>query len=179
MFSTRVVVSIFELFFSATVSVLVVYVTYRIFILANTDFDGEEQIMKGNVAVAILTVAMMISASSIIQKGVESIESLFLIYMSTPVRDSFPWWKMGLLAFAHLFMSFFLAVITISFSLRLFGRLGRRMHLGQELEKGNVAVGILLAGAIFIVSNLVAEGVSSLSRSLMPQPSIGRIEIMK
>ena len=179
MFLTRVFISFFEFLLSALVSVLVVYVTYRVFVLTNTDFDGEEQIEKGNTAVAILIAAIMISSSWIIQKGLDSVERLFRMYMTTPIQDVTSWWKLMLLAFTHLFMSFFLAVFTFSFSLRLFGKLMRRMHLGRELEKGNAAVGILLAGVIFVISTYVSDGVSSLSKSLLPQPSIGRVQIMK
>jgi uncharacterized membrane protein YjfL (UPF0719 family) len=177
MFITRVFVSLFEFVFSAVISVLVVYVTYRVFILANTDFDGEEQIQKGNIAVAILTAAIMVSSSWIIQQGLDSCKSLFKMYMTTPVGEGAV--NLALLGVTHLVMAFLLAVVTISGALRLFGRLGRRMHLGAELQKGNIAVGILLAGVVVVVSAYMTDGVSSLAKSLLPQPSIGHVSIMK
>ena len=179
MFVTRLLISLFEFFMSVAMSVLVVYVTYRVFILANTDFDGEEQIKKGNVAVAVLTASIMVASSWIIQKGLESVSSLFKLYMTTPIRDMESQWQLPLLAFAHLFMAFVLAVVTISFSLRIFGRLGRRMELGKELYKGNVAVGILLSSVVLVVSMYISEGVGSLAKALLPQPSIGRVQILK
>ena len=179
MFITRVLVSLFEFFFSAVSSVLVIYVTYRVFILANTDFDGEEQIKKGNVAVAILTAAIMVSSSWIIQKGLDSCKSIFKMYMTTPVNEMAGTLNLVFLGVAHFLMAFVLAVVTISGALRLFGRLGRRMHLGQQLHEGNIAVGILLAGVVVVVSAYMTEGVSSLAKSLLPQPTIGHISIMK
>jgi len=44
----------------------------------------------------------------------------------------------------HLAASMALAVFSISVTLRLFGRLTSHMQEGKELEKGNIAVGILL-----------------------------------
>lgn len=179
MFVTRVLVSLFEFVFSAVASVLVIYVTYRVFILANTDFDGEEQIKQGNVAVAILTAAIMISSSWIIQQGLDSCKALFKMYMTTPVSEVAGTLNLLFLGLAQLVMAFVLAVVTISGALRIFGKLGRRMHLGQQLQQGNIAVGILLAGVVVVVSAYMSDGVSSLAKSLLPQPSIGHISIMR
>jgi len=54
-----------------------------------------------------------------------------------------------------------------------------QMRLGEQLKKGNVAVGILLAAVVFIATHYVGEGVSALTKALVPQPTIGKIEIMK
>jgi accessory gene regulator protein AgrB len=121
----------------------------------------------------------MISAAGFVQYGLDSVERLFLIYVTTPVHQAYGWLRMAAYGAAHLFMSFVFAVFTITVSLRLFGTLCRRMHFGDELKKGNVAVGILLAGALFVICRYVGDGVGSLSKALLPQPSIGRVQIMK
>jgi heme/copper-type cytochrome/quinol oxidase subunit 4 len=72
-----------------------------------------------------------------------------------------------------------LAVVSISVTLRMFGRLERDLRAGKELQDGNVAVGVLLAAVVVISSMYVREGASSLSKALTPQHSIGRIEIGK
>ena len=58
-FLTRLLISIFELTTSVVIAVFVIFVSYRIFILANTDFDEEDELKKGNVAVGILLSAIM------------------------------------------------------------------------------------------------------------------------
>lgn len=179
MFFTRLVVSLFEFFLSVSMSVAVVYVTYRAFIITNTDFDGEEEIKKGNVAVAVLVGGILLASSLIIQKGLYPVVSLFRLYLTTPIQQSLSQWQFILLAVAHLLLVFVVAVLTISFSLRLFGKMTTKMKEGVELYKGNVAVGILLASVVLVVAMYISEGVSSLSKSLLPQPSIGKIQIMK
>ena len=179
MFLTRLIISLFEFFLSTAMSILVVYVTYRIFILANRDFDGEEHIKNGNVAVAVLVAAIMVGSSLIIQKGLYPVVSLFRLYMTTPIRESAHYWQLPLIAIAHLLLAFFVAVLAISFSLRMFGKLTTRMKEGQELARGNVAVGVLLASVVLVISMYISDGVSSLSKALLPQPSIGRIQILK
>ena len=79
----------------------------------------------------------------------------------------------------HLVISLLMATLTISITLRLFGKLTPSMHLGRELQKGNIAVGLLLSSVVIVSTFYVAAGLSSLSKALVPQPSIGRIEIQK
>jgi len=180
MLTTRIIVSVFEFILAVVMSGLVIYITYRIFVKANPDFNMEEEIKKGNVAVGTLMAAILFSASMILQKGITSVVSMFRLYMSAPGENSLGFGKLTLLCFGHLSIAMVAAVLTISVTLRLFGRLTRaRLHAGQELQKGNLAVGILLAGIVIISCLYVGEGVNAVSKALVPQPSIGEIEILQ
>ena len=181
MFNTRLLVSFFEFFLAVVMSGFIISLTYRVFIKANPDFDMEEEIRKGNVSVGILVGTILFSASMILQKGLGSVVSMFRLYVSSPGESGLALWKLGLLSVAHLGLSMLLAVITISVTLRMFGKLVRihGLHAGKELEKGNLAVGIVLASVVLIASLYVGEGVSAISKALVPQPSIGQIEIMR
>lgn len=180
MFTTRILVSVFEFLLSVVMSGFIIYLTYRVFIKANPDFDMEEEIKKGNVSVGILVGTILFSASMILQKGLGSVVSMFRLYVSSPGESGLALWKLGLLSAAHLGLSMLLAVITISVTLRLFGKLVRsHFHAGRELEKGNLAVGIILSAVVLVAALYVGEGVSAISKALVPQPSIGQIEIMQ
>ena len=180
MFANRLIVSIFEFFLSVVMSGFIIYLTYRVFIKANPDFNMEESIKKGNVAVGALVAVILVSASLILQKGLGSVVSMVRLYVSSPGENALPLWKIALLCLAHLGLSMVLAVITISVTLRLFGKLVRsHMHAGEELERGNVAVGLVLSAVVLIAAMYVGEGVSAISSALVPQPSIGQVEIMQ
>ncbi|HNW45575.1 MAG TPA: DUF350 domain-containing protein [Elusimicrobiales bacterium] len=180
MFTTRLLTSFFEFALSVVMSGFIIYLTYRVFIKANPDFDMEAEIKKGNVAVGTLVSVILLSASLILQKGLGSVVSMFRLYVSAPGENSLGLGKLALLSVAHLGLAMLLAVITISVTLRLFGKLVRKhMHAGEELEKGNLAVGLVLSAVVLIASLYVGEGVSAISKALVPQPSIGQIEIMK
>jgi uncharacterized membrane protein YjfL (UPF0719 family) len=179
MFNTRLIVSFFEFALAVMMSGLVIVITYKIFVKANPDFDMEEEIKKGNVAVGILMTAILFSASLILQKGMSSVVSIFRLYISAPAESTLCLWKIVLMSFGHLTMSMVMALITIKVTLRLFGKMDKELHAGKELQKGNVAVGILLAGVVLVAALYVSEGVSGISKALCPQPSIGQIEIME
>lgn len=179
MFNTRLLVSFFEFFLAVVMSGFIISLTYRIFIKANPDFDMEAEIKKGNVAVGTLVAAILFAASMILQKGMGSVVSMFRMHISAPGESAMGLGKLALLCAAHLGLSMLLAVVTISVTLRLFGKLVRSLHAGQELEKGNIAVGIVLSSVVLVAALYVGEGVSAISKALVPQPSIGQIEIMK
>lgn len=179
MFNTRLIVSVFEFMLAVLMSGFIISLTYRVFITANPDFNMEEEIKKGNVAVGTLVASILFAASMILQKGMGSVVSMFRMHISAPAESSMGLGKLALLCAAHLGLSMLLAVITISVTLRLFGKLVRSLHAGTELQKGNLAVGIVLSSVVLVAALYVGEGVSAISKALVPQPSIGQIEIMK
>ena len=179
MFNTRLLVSFFEFFLAVVMSGFIISLTYRIFIKANPDFDMEEEMKKGNVAVGTLVAAILFAASMILQKGMGSVVSMFRMHISAPGESAMGLGKLALLCAAHRGRSMLLAVVTISVPLRLCGKLVRSLHAGKELEKGNLAVGIVLGSVVLVAALYVGEGVSAISKALVPQPSIGQIEIMK
>ena len=178
MFTTRLLVSLFEFCLTVIMSVLVVYINYRLFEHANPDYDHEVELAKGNVAVAILLAALLFSSGLMIQKGIYPVVSLFRLYMTSPLEATLGRSQMFLYGVAHLVMAFVLTVFTMSFALRLFGRLTSELRPGKELQKNNVAVGIVLASVVLVVGLYVSEGLGSLSKSLIPQPSMGRVQVM-
>ncbi|MBI5241488.1 MAG: hypothetical protein HY926_13530 [Elusimicrobia bacterium] len=179
MFLIRVMVSIFEFLLAVVMSGTVIYVTYRVFIRANPDFDMEDEIKKGNIATGLLVGTILVCASVFLHKGMETVAGMFRLYMTAPDSAPLALWQMVLLGFGHLALAMFLAVVTISVTLRLFGRFTRRMQEGKELQKGNVAVGILLSSVVIVATLYVSDGVGALSKALVPQPSIGRIQVLK
>ncbi|MFI5349129.1 MAG: DUF350 domain-containing protein [Elusimicrobiota bacterium] len=179
MFNTRVAVSLFDFILMVVMSGFVIALTYRIFVKANPDFHMGQEIKKGNTAVGILMAAILISASYILMAGTESSIAMFRMHMLAPSDENETMLYIFGMIVAHLSVSMTLAVISISVTLRMFGRLERELRAGKELEKGNVAVGVLLGAVVLISSMYVREGVSALSKALTPQHSIGLIEIGK
>jgi uncharacterized membrane protein YjfL (UPF0719 family) len=178
MFTTRVVVSLFNFGLMVVMSAFVIALTYRIFVKANPDFHMGQEIKKGNVAVGILMAAILLSASYILMAGTESSIAMFRMHMMAPSDDESFLEIFGLII-AHLSISMMLAVVSISVTLRMFGRLERELRAGKELQSGNVAVGVLLGAVVVISSMYVREGVSALSKALTPQHSIGLIQVEK
>jgi uncharacterized membrane protein YjfL (UPF0719 family) len=179
MFATRIAVSLIHFLLMTLMSGFVIYWTYRTFIKANPDFDMEEEIMKGNLAVGLLVGTILYCASQILMAGTDSSMQMLRMHVLAPTEENASLLGlMGRMA-AHLAVSMGLAVVSISMTLRLFGRLAKRMHPGKELQKGNIAMGILLSAVVLVSSIYIKDGVSSLMKALTPQPSFGQITVVK
>jgi uncharacterized membrane protein YjfL (UPF0719 family) len=179
MFFTRVIVSLFQFTLAVVMSGVVIAFTYRIFVKANPDFDMAEEIKKGNTAVGTLMGAILFAASMILKEGMSSVVSMFRLHMQAPGQTPFTPAQLLLISSAHLAVAMALALLTISVTLRLFGKLTRPLRAGIELQKGNMAVGIVLASVVLVASIYVGEGVSALSKAMIPQPTLGRVQILK
>lgn len=179
MFFTRVMTSSMHFALMVLLSGFVIYITYRVFIKANPDFDMEAKIRDGNIAVGILVATIVYAASNILMAGADSSIQMMRMHMLAPTEDGLSAPKIAGLILAHLTVSMMLAVFSISVTLRLFGRLTTGMEEGKELAKGNIAVGILLSSVVLVSSMYIKDGVAALSKSLTPQPSIGRIEVLR
>lgn len=179
MIATRVIVSLLHFSLMVLMSGVVIYWTYRIFIKANPDFDMEKKIKEGNVAVGLLVGTILFSASQILMAGTDSSIQMIRMHLLAPTEENAN--VLGLIGrmAGHLAASMALAVFSISVTLRLFGRLTSHMQEGKELEKGNIAVGILLSSVVLVSSLYIKDGVSSIMKALTPQPSMGRIQVLK
>lgn len=178
---TRVLISLGELGLTLVMAVLVVYVTMRALIRTNTDFDEDKELLRGNLAVGFLVAALLLSSANIMSSAFAPITGAIRIYVANPATRSVPAWQMALYTVLNLALAFVIVVMTLSFSLRLFGRLVRteKMRAGKELEKGNIAVSVLLSAVVLIVSMFVGDGVQSITKSLTPRMAVGQMRIMR
>lgn len=179
MFLTRVLTSLIHFAMMVVMSGGVIYITYRIFIKANPDFNMEKKIKEGNIAVGLLVGTIVYCASQILMAGADSSIQMMRMHMLAPTDDGPSAMKIAGMIIAHLTVSMMLAVFSISVTLRMFGRLTKEMEEGKELEKGNIAVGILLSSVVLVSSMYIKDGVAALSKAMTPQPSIGRIEFQR
>lgn len=177
--NARIWTSFVEFGLAVLMSGFIIALTYKVFVKANPDFDMEAEIKKGNIAVGTLMGAIVFAASMILQRGMGAVISMARMYFSSPGEYSISLTKLLLISLGHLAFSLFLAVITISVALRLFGRLDPDLKAGKRLKEGNVAIGIVLASVVLVAAMYVGEGVSAVTKAMVPQPSIGRIEILR
>ncbi len=171
----QVILAVFEFILTAGLSMLVIYAQNRMYVLTNSDYDAVEELKKGNIAVAILLAAMMIGGGSIIKQGIYPVVNLLRLQFTSPIWEISPA-EMAFIAIGHVTLVFIVAVFAISLGLRFWGRLSTGMREGEELKKGNVAVGIVLGGVVLVFSSFMSDGVSGLTKALIPQPSMGQVE---
>ena len=175
---TSILLALFEFVLTGSLALLVVYMTYRLFAVTSPDYDPEVELKKGNLGAGILLAALIVSAGLIVREGIYPTINLVRLYFTSP--DSYLTGPQVLaLAFGHLGLVFVVAVYSMSWSLRFWGRLTTRIDEGEELKRGNAAVGIVLAGVVAVMAIFMSDAISRLTKAMIPQPSLGHVEIMR
>ncbi len=177
MFWTQIILSLAEFFLTIFLAIFVVFWSYKSFDKINTRFDAQKEIYGGNVAVAILMAALMYSTSLIMRESIYPVISILTMALTNSGGGQS---LIGLLFYAigHLFFGFLLAVGCVQFAMKFFSLLNHEMDEVTQIKKGNTAVAVIMGAVIIIVSLFMEQGVSSLTKSLIPQPELGELRVM-
>jgi uncharacterized membrane protein YjfL (UPF0719 family) len=179
---TRFLLSLFEFLLTVVMAVGVVYVNYRLAIRTNPDYDAEEELKNKNVGVAVLLAASLFASGMIVKNGIFPVVSMVRLAFTSD-ESYLPAGEVAGIAALQILLVFAAAIFSVSFSLRLFGKLTRKIKEGKELKAGNPAVGIVLAAVVLVVALFVSDAMSSVTKSLVPQAPLGSttgtVKIMK
>jgi len=176
MFWTRLLISLAEFGLSILLSVFVVYWSYKSFIRMNTAFDAEAEIRKGNVAVAVLMASLMYGAALIMRESIYPVTSIITVGLTGGGGHGF--FTLAAYAFGHLILGFLLSIGCVQIALKFFGMLTRDLDEEGEIARGNTAVAVIMGSVVIIIALFMQQGVSSLTKSLIPQPKLGTLRMM-
>ncbi|HEX5069858.1 MAG TPA: DUF350 domain-containing protein [Vicinamibacterales bacterium] len=176
--TTRILLSLFEFLLTVGLAVCVVYVNYRLSIRTNPDYDAEQELKNKNVGAAALLAACLVTSGMIVKNGIFPVVSMVRLALTSD-GAYLTLWQVAGVAVMQILLLFVAAIFSVSVSLRLFGRLTRRIQEGKELTAGNPAVGIVLAAVVLVIGLFVSDSMSSLTKSLVPQAPLGTVEIMR
>jgi uncharacterized membrane protein YjfL (UPF0719 family) len=127
--------------------------------------DEAAELRKGNVAVGIVVMSVMVAMGIVLQAGISGISSgidyALRVGLMTP---------MGLISIVVAFLQFIvgavLAVLSVLFSFTVFNRLTREIDEFDEVAKGNIAIALLMAGIAIMTALLVQAGISGITQAL-------------
>ena len=84
MTSMRLWASLLELSLMIVLSGIVVTIIYRVIVKVTRDFDLEEEIRSGNVAIGILLAAIMLSVGLLLKRGMGASVETFRLVLAAP-----------------------------------------------------------------------------------------------
>jgi len=118
------------------------------------DLDEWAEIGKGNVAVAVYMAGIFISVATIVAPGVIG---LFVTLDIVGIA----------VGFIQLILALALAMAAQYIGLSVLGKLTKGVKEWEELKRGNVAVGLMMAAVVIAIAAVVSQGVSSLLTALL------------
>jgi uncharacterized membrane protein YjfL (UPF0719 family) len=179
MFLTRLILSLAEFALSLLLAALVIVSTYRGFLRLMPHMNGEEEIRKGNAAVAVQLASLMVGAALIAEKAIYPVIGILMLALTGGSAGAKGLALMAAYAMGHLLLGFLLSVCCVWLSLKFFELLTGPMDEDGEIRRGNVPVAIVLAAVVLVLSMYMKEGVSSMTKSLVPQPQLGTFQTLR
>lgn len=155
----NIVIGIVQLVVAIILSIVSLYIGFAILGKLTKDIDEEKELAKGNVAVGILIASIFISIAIVVQSGVAGI--------SIGLEDAITGNMYSLVAsLIQLILGILLAVAAIYLALNIFDKMTKEIDEFKEIEKGNVAVALEMAGIIISVALIIQSGVLGITSSL-------------
>ena len=144
-----------QLVIAIILGAVVAFLSFYLFQWFTRDLDEWEELRQGNPAVGIVLGAILVSVALVLRPALavetQTWDAGHQIYVQTLLAE-------GL----QVAIGLFLAVLALGLALLIFAALTRGIDEIEELQKGNLAVGGLLAGVVLGVGLMVSQAVSQI-----------------
>jgi uncharacterized membrane protein YjfL (UPF0719 family) len=158
-------VGLFQLVISIIFAVAALYLGFSVLGNITKEFDEENELSKGNVAVGIIVAAVFIAIAIIVQSGVIGLTVGINKAVSVGLMSIEGLTAIGIAAI-QLILGIVLAVASIYLALNILDRLTDTLNEFDEIRKGNIAVAIKMAGVIIAVAVIIQSGVIGITAAL-------------
>lgn len=157
-------ISIVELVVGLALAMGSVYLGLNMFDKLTEGIEEMQELKKGNVAVAILLGAIILSIANVVEGGVSA-----LIGSIGPGLSGVQIAAGLVIGVVNLLIGLILAVFSIYLAVNILDRITVGIDEFKELKKGNVAVAIMMAAVLFAVSFVIRTAVAGMASALSPQ----------
>ncbi|MEM3381226.1 MAG: DUF350 domain-containing protein [Candidatus Bathyarchaeia archaeon] len=139
-----------------------VYVASKAVDRLTVELNEWDEVRKGNIAVAVYFVGVLLSVGVIITPSIAGLYNMLpkIASGALPYQAIIP-------PVNSVILSIIIAVIVQYIGIRTFTRITRGINEWGELKRGNVAVGLMMAGTLVVVGLIVAQIVEGFIRVLI------------
>jgi uncharacterized membrane protein YjfL (UPF0719 family) len=127
------------------------------------DIDEQAELKKGNMAVGILLAAVIYAIANVISSGVAG--------LTHAIHPELSWtFVIGVVVgLVNLVIGIKIATFAVSLAIKVLDKVTTDIDEMKEIQKGNAAVAVVMAGVLISVSFIIREGVEGISSILSAQ----------
>ncbi len=159
----KLLVWLIQLVIGLVIAMGSIYMAIRMLNTLTHGIDEEEELKKGNAAVGIMMLGVIIATALVVSSGVVGLTQAVTGVTGVNLMDYIVAIIFGLIQLAA---GVGFAVISIFLAFNIWDRITTKIDEKAELLRGNVAVGIVMAGIFIAVALVVREGVSGLAGAI-------------
>ncbi len=154
----QIVLLVVQMLFGFLAGMFAIREGIQLFYRLTEKIDEWKEMKKGNVAVAIVLVAVILSMANVIQPGVLKLTAS--LEGGRSIIGLFVGFLLGLL---NLAIGIAAAIAVIYVALRVLDKVTEDINIQKELKNGNVAVALFVAGVLLALSTVVSGAVGGLA----------------
>jgi uncharacterized membrane protein YjfL (UPF0719 family) len=173
----QIIFGLLEFFVTVLISFILIFGSYRLFLILTPRFDEERQLRKKNTSVGIILGSVLLGEAIVVKQAVYPVMAVIQIFVLGQERGIASFLKMIGLSVGYVVLAGILALVCILFSFWLFNRLTPKIDQYEEIKDNNLAVAVFMAFFIIAVCLLISQGVSGLTKALIPFPEVGAIPL--
>lgn len=177
MSAQQIIFGLLEFLVSVLISFILIFGSYRLFLILTPRFDEEHQLKKKNISVGIILGSVLLGEAIVVKQAIYPVMAVIQIFVLGEEKNILGLLKMLGLSVGYVILAGVLAIICILFSLWLFNRLTPGINQYEEIKNDNTAVALFMALLIIGICFLISAGVSGLTRALIPFPEVGSIPL--
>jgi len=162
-----IIVFLLQIFIGILFAILSVYLGLRFYDKMTKGIDEIKELKKGNPAVAIILAALILSIGNIVQQGVKQFDEVLLRGVSVPLFIlSF------IMAIVQMGIVVLIAILAVYTAIRVLDSMTIGIDELAEIKRGNVAVAILVAAVIYLVSVVVSGAIADINNLSIFKPEM-------
>lgn len=165
MIFTNIAIGLIQLVITLVFAVLALYIGLAVYSRIVQTVDTDAEFSRGNVAVAIVIAAVFVAIAIVVVYGAAGLTMGIGKALETGMLTVDGFFILGI-ALVQFFLGIVLAVGAIALSLKVLERLVTGIDVFKELQKGNVAVALMVAGIIIAMAVIIQSGVLGITSLL-------------
>jgi len=143
-----------QLIVGLVLAMVSIYMGLSLFGKFTKGIEEEEELKKGNAAVGILLAAIILAIATVVQSGVAGMTGGML---------GTGGWQAVVGGFVQVVFGLIFAVVAIYLALSIWDKITKNIDETEELKKGNVAIGIVMAGVLLAVAFVINASVGGMA----------------
>ncbi len=168
----QIIFGFLEFLVSILISFLLIFGTYRLFLILTPRFDEEVQLKKKNASVGIVLGSILLGEALVVKQAIYPVMSVIQIFVLGQEKNLKNFFQMLGYGAGYVLLAGIFAVGCILFSTWLFNKLTPKINQYEEIKENNIAIALFMALFIIAISLLISAGVAGLIRALIPFPEI-------
>jgi len=162
---------LFQLVVGLVLAMACIYIGFSLFDKILKEIDLQEELKKGNIAIGIVTVAIIITLAGIISGGVSGITSSISNISGMNVTDIIV--KVVVPGIVQLLIGIVMAVVAIYMAFKIWDKITTKIEETEELKKNNAAIGVVMAGVLIAVGFIIQGSVSGIGTAIATLSVVG------